>query len=148
MSSEETPEGWVLGARAAEPSVVGYVPLTCVQTPRSLLAAPPQHPQASLGSDREDPNADDERHQYDSGGGVGGGGGGGGGVSGAAPASPVRHPPPPPTERALIKAASRGFAPDDLDLVPRSPVRPPQVVAEQARWLGLGLGLVSNHPNP
>ena len=67
--------------------------------------------------------------------------GGGGGVSGAAAASPVRHPPPPPTERALIKAASRGFAPDDLDLVPRSPVRPPQVVAEQARWLGLGLGL-------
>jgi len=33
VSSEETPEGWVLGARAADPAIVGYVPLTCVHTP-------------------------------------------------------------------------------------------------------------------
>ena len=31
VSSEEAPEGWVLAARAAEPAVVGYVPLTYVQ---------------------------------------------------------------------------------------------------------------------
>jgi len=31
VSSEEAPEGWVLAARAAEPAVVGYIPLTYVQ---------------------------------------------------------------------------------------------------------------------
>ena len=31
VSSEEAPEGWVLAARAADPAVIGYVPLTYVQ---------------------------------------------------------------------------------------------------------------------
>jgi hypothetical protein len=31
VSSEEAPEGWILAARAAEPAVIGYVPLTYVQ---------------------------------------------------------------------------------------------------------------------
>jgi len=95
VSSEESPKGWVIGARAVDPSVVGYVPLTCVQTPRSLLAAAAQRSQASLVNNRDDTNADDERHLYDGGGGVGGGVG----VGGAAPASPVR-----PLERLQVQA--------------------------------------------
>ena len=91
VSSEESPEGWVIGARAVEPSVVGYVPLTSVQTPRALAATAAQRPQASLVNDRDGPTADDERLLYDDGGGIGGGIGGGGG-SGAPPASPVRPP--------------------------------------------------------
>ena len=90
VSSEESPEGWVIGARAVEPSVVGYVPLTCVQTPRALVATAAQRPQASLVNDRDGPTADDERLLYDGGGGIGGSGGGGG--SGAPPASPVLPP--------------------------------------------------------
>ena len=90
VSSEESPEGWVIGARAVEPSVVGYIPRICVQTPQALLAAAAQRPQASCVNDRDGPTADNERLLYDGGGGIGGGGGGG--VSGAAPASPVRPP--------------------------------------------------------
>ena len=41
VSSEQAPEGWVLAARAANPTVVGYVPLTYVQEVQALAADPP-----------------------------------------------------------------------------------------------------------
>ena len=47
VSSEEAPEGWALAARAAEPAVVGYVPLTYVQSVPSQTGFGEQEPSPS-----------------------------------------------------------------------------------------------------
>ena len=47
MSSEEAPEGWALAARAAEPAVVGYVPLTYIQSVPSQTGFVEQEPSPS-----------------------------------------------------------------------------------------------------
>ena len=44
VSSEEAPEGWALAARAAEPAVVGYVPLTYIQRMPSQTGFVEQEP--------------------------------------------------------------------------------------------------------
>ena len=44
VSSEEAPEGWALAARAAEPAVVGYVPLTYIQSVPSQTGFVEQEP--------------------------------------------------------------------------------------------------------
>ena len=47
VSSEEAPEGWALAARAAEPAVVGYVPLTYIQSVPSQTGFVEQEPSPS-----------------------------------------------------------------------------------------------------
>ena len=47
VSSEEAPEGWALAARAAEPAVVGYVPLTYILRMPSQTGFVEQEPSPS-----------------------------------------------------------------------------------------------------